>query len=423
MQTSARMGIKTKTTQYANRILILLIVLLLISQAGFAQRSDERTMQDFQKMGLTFFTDNEVKIIPSGEEMFKNLFEDVRNAKSYVYLDFFKFQEDSICNALFNILQDKVRQGVSIRVVYDSFANSHSAHPLSGKFVDRMRRAGIQIYPFDEMRFPWVNHLLHRNHHKIAVIDGRVAYSGGMNVADYYLHGRPNIGHWRDMHMRLTGNVVRGYEEVFAGMWYKLGKEYIYLPEEVEDYATGTKTIALVNRIPHVSPAIMRRTYSAAIDNAQEIVQIVNPYPTIFGEVKRSIFRAMRRGVKVQIMVSEKSDVDISGDVVGLEMHRLMKRGAEVYCYQGGFHHSKVMMVDGLFCTVGTANLNSRSLIWDYEVNAFVFDKGTTAELQDIFEKDKQQHCFMLTSETWKKWFPVRRRIKAGLSAICKKVM
>ena len=114
-------------------------------------------------------------------------------------------------------------------------------------------------------------------------------------------------------------------------------------------------------------------------------------------------------------MVSEKSDGQVNADVTGIEMKKLMNRGAEIYYYRGGFHHSKIMMVDGLFCTVGTTNLDARSLKFDYEVNSFIFSPETTMELQEIFRKDIEQHCYLLTPEMWKTLFPTGRRIRAHI--------
>ena len=166
----------------------------------------------------------------------------------------------------------------------------------------------------------------------------------------------------------------------------------------------------------------MRQTYCICIDNADRLVQIVNPYAMLFGEVRAALRRALERGVKVQFMVSTKSDGKVNDDVIGLEMRKLMKRGAEVYYYEDGFHHSKVMMIDSLFCTVGTTNLDARSLCFDYEVNAFIFDPATTHELQQIFHDD-MKHSTLLTPEVFKERFPLRRRIRSRIFTISKRFL
>ncbi|MBO7067299.1 MAG: cardiolipin synthase [Bacteroidaceae bacterium] len=381
-----------------------------------AQTSAERTIADFRRMGIPFYEGNEVRLLVTGEIKFQDMFPEIENAKRFIHMDYFKFQEDSICGVLFEILKRKASEGVKVRIVYDDFGNRCSDLPLTKEFLAGVRASGIEIEAFDKFHFPWINHVFHRDHHKITIIDGSVCYTGGMNVADYYLHGKPKVGEWRDMHVRLHGPIVDGYENIFARMWYVITGEFLHPDEFVgEDRSRDCVLIGLADRIPRISPAMMRKTYCSCIDNAQKLIQIVNPYPCLSNPVRRSLNKALARGVRVQFMVSEKSDGQANADVTGIEMRKLMKRGAEVYYYQGGFHHSKFMMIDSLFCTVGTTNLDARSLKFDYEVNSYIFSPETTAQLQQVFSKDVEERCYLLTPEKWKELFPGKRRIRARL--------
>ena len=152
-------------------------------------------------------------------------------------------------------------------------------------------------------------------------------------------------------------------------------------------------------------------------------MQIVNPYASLSDPIRAALRRALKRGVRVQFMVSAKSDGTVNDLLVGLEMKKLTDRGAEVYYYKGGFHHSKTMMVDSLLCTIGTTNLDARSLRYDYEVNAFIFDPTTTRILQDIFARDVAEHCDLLTPELWETLFPWNRRVKARFFMLAKRLM
>ena len=400
---------------------------LLFCLLGWSQNAAERTIRDFMRLGLPIYENNQVRILPTAEIKFRDLFQAVDEAEKYIYLDYFKFQQDSICGELLARLRRKVREGVEVRILFDSFGNKHSDLPLSDTLQARIRESGISIAAFDPVRFPWINHLMHRNHHKIAVIDGKVVYTGGMNVADYYLHGKPKVGKWRDMHIRMEGPTVEAYEEVFQKMWKRTLSDSPLKGEkhEASPLRGGLEgsPVAFASRWPRESPRIMRQAYCAAIDNAEHLVQIVNPYAMLFGEIRTSLRKALERGVRVQFMVSRKSDGRVNDDVIGLEMHKLMKRGAEVYYFESGFHHSKIMMIDSLFCTVGTTNLDARSLCFDYEVNAFIFDPATTGELQRIFADDAKNHCTLLTPEVWKERFPPRRRLRSHCFAIAKRFM
>ena len=146
----------------------------------------------------------------------------------------------------------------------------------------------------------------------------------------------------------------------------------------------------------------MRQTYIKSIDAAQDKIQIVNPYFTPIPSIKKAIKRALKRGVEVEIMIPGKSDIPFTPDAAFYTANKLRKKGAKIYVYNGGFHHSKIMMVDSLFCTVGSTNLNSRSLRYDYEVNAFIFDKETSHELSTMFEHDKLDST-LFTKEEYKK--------------------
>ena len=408
------------------RVLIFAFV-LLSCLPSWSENSAERTKRDFQKLGLTLYEGNQVTILPTAEIKFRDLFETVEKAEKYIYLDYFKFQQDSICRALLEKLRKKVQQGVEVKIVFDSFGNKSSDLPLSDTLQTQIREAGIEIAAFDPVRFPWINHLMHRDHHKIAVIDGKTVYTGGMNVADYYLHGKPKVGKWRDMHIRMEGPIVQAYEELFWKMYNTInktssqGKSSSALPSSSEE-RSGVGAV-FASRWPKESPRIMRQTYSIAIDNADHLVQIVNPYAGLFGEVRAALRRALERGVRVQFMVSTKSDGKVNDDVTGLEMRKLMNRGAEVYYFSGGFHHSKVMMIDSIFCTVGTTNLDARSLCFDYEVNAFIFDPVTTQKLQEIYYNDIEEHGTLLTPEVFKERFPLRRRIRSRIFTISKRFL
>ena len=158
--------------------------------------------------------------------------------------------------------------------------------------------------------------------------------------------------------------------------------------------------IGIINREPRVSNKIIRKFYVDAINDAQDSIKIINPYFTLTHSVKKALREALKRGVKVEIMLSAKSDIPLTPDCGFYNAHKLMRRGADVWIYEPGFHHTKIMMVDGKFCTLGSANLNARSLRWDYESNAVMLDPYTTREMNNLFERDKR-HSFKLTQETW----------------------
>lgn len=386
--------------------------LMIHPRDSIRMTSDTLVLRFLQESGVPISDTNKVKLLKSGREKFIDLFEAIRQARHHIHLEYFNFRNDSIANALFDLLAEKVKEGVKVRAMFDAFGNWSNNKPLKRRHLKKIREQGIEIVKFDPFRFPYINHAAHRDHRKIVVIDGEVAYTGGMNIADYYINGLPKIGTWRDMHMRLEGDVVNDLQEIFLTIWNKETKQNVggtaYFPAHPERSDSTNITIAIVDRTPKKNSRMLSHAYAMAIYSAQENVRIVNPYFVPTSSITKALRKTIDRGVKVEIMLSSASDIPFTPDAALYKVHKLMKRGAVVYLYNGGFHHSKIMMVDSLFCTVGTANLNSRSLRYDYETNAFIFDKQVTHELNEMFDADVT-HCTQLTPEFWKKRSPWKK--------------
>lgn len=380
--------------------------------------SDSLIVNDLRNKGIKFSNDNSIVLFNSGQKKYDDMFEAIRQARSSIHLEYFNFRNDSIANALFDLLAEKVKQGVEVRALFDAFGNMSNNRPLKKEHVQEIRKRGIELYEFDPIGFPWINHVFHRDHRKIVVIDGQIAYIGGMNVADYYIHGTEAVGSWHDMHCRIDGEEVNTLQMIFLKAWNKQTKQNVsgakyYRGISSPDYfnnlkldTTATafkKMVGIINREPHKTNRIMRQFYISCFENAKDTIKLINPYMSLTHSVKRAIKRALKRGVKLQVMMAEKSDIPMEPDASFYHLHWMMKRGADVYIYQDGFHHTKVIMVDGRLCTVGSCNLDARSLNWDYEANAVIVDKNTTAELSRLFDADKKK-SFLLTPERWDKW-------------------
>lgn len=401
-------------------ILIIFISGTIQSQATNTitqqKNSDSTLIAYLNNLGIETTSHNKLKLLKSGEEKFIDLFQKIEKAKHHVHLEYFNFRNDSIANALFELLAKKAKEGVEIRAIFDAFGNFSNNQPLKKKHLKDIREKGIEIVKFDPLRFPWINHVFHRDHRKIVVIDGKIGYTGGMNIADYYIEGLPEIGDWRDMHIRVEGTAVNYLQDIFLDMWNKCTKQeiggsaYYPLQNDTTSSCLWDKNVAIVDRYPRKDPKTMREVYAHAIENAENKVQIINPYFTPIKRIKKAIKRAVNKGVKVEVMIPGKSDIGFTPDAALYIANQLRKKGVDIYIYNGGFHHSKIMMIDSLYCTVGSTNLNSRSLRFDYEVNAFIFDKETTDELIQMFKED-QEDSVLLTAEMYKKRTPWKKFI------------
>lgn len=401
-----------------NMAIVLILICGFMSMHAQAQTADSLIVNQLRAKGVSFSSDNSVTLLMSGQEKFDDMFKAIRQARSSIHLEYFNFRNDSIANMLFDILAEKAKEGIEVRALFDGFGNTSNNRPLKTKHINDIRSKGIEIYEFNPVKFPYIDDVFNRDHRKIVVIDGKVAYTGGMNVADYYINGTEVVGEWHDMHCRIEGEEVNTLQTIFLRMWNKVTKQNIHGAKyyrglgDVSYFSglapdtcstSGNKMVGIINREPHVSSDIIRYFYINAINDAKDSIKIINPYFTLTGKLKRALRRAVKRGVKVEIMLSVKSDIPLTPDCGFYNAHKLMKHGCEIWMYKPGFHHTKIIMVDGQFCTVGSANLNARSLRFDYEENAVIIDKETTLQLIKLFNKEKQD-SFLLTPETWNEW-------------------
>lgn len=381
-------------------------------------RADSLIVKQLRKKGVRFSHNNSVTLLTTGQEKFDDLFKAIDQAKSSIHLEYFNFRNDSINNELIRHLAAKAKEGVEVRAIFDGFGNASNNRPMKKHNIEAIRKQGIEIYEFKPMEFPWLQDIFNRDHRKIVIIDGKIAYTGGMNVADYYIKGTEIVGSWHDMHCRIEGDEVNTLQKIFLRMWFLISGQKVYGAKYYRgitnaDYindlkkdtcrSAGNKMVGIINREPHVTKDIIRYFYINAINDAKDSIKLINPYFTLSHSLKKAFRNAIKRGVKVEILLSVKSDIPLTPDCGFFNAHQLMKAGCQIWLYKPGFHHTKIIMVDGQFCTVGSANLNARSLRWDREENAVIIDAYTTHELNQIFEQQKKD-SFLLTEEKWKQW-------------------
>ena len=399
----------------SKRWILVGLIFLFAPLFVLAGRIDSTIISYFGTQGIEVSDSNKVRFFYSGKEKFEDMFKAIKGARHSVNLEYFNFRNDSIAGLLFHILAQKAAEGVEVRALYDAFGNSSNNQPIKAQMHDSINALGIKLVKFDPIRFPWVNHIIPRDHRKIVVIDGKIAYTGGMNVADYYIEGIPEIGDWHDMHMHIEGPVVNELHEIFCRMWYKATKEYIagekYFPAKIT--SNDNQRLAIIDRHPLRSADAIRDLFAEMLNTAQHKVLLINPYFVPTHRVRKALKRAIDRGVDVQILLSAKSDIPLTPEASHYVGNNLAKRGAKVYLFHGGFHHTKIMMIDDLYCTVGSSNMDARSLRCDYEVNTVIFNKKTTQELTDLFNEQLKsstpmQKGYWGTRSTGKKfqgWF------------------
>ncbi|MDR2816261.1 MAG: cardiolipin synthase [Proteiniphilum sp.] len=342
---------------------------------------------------------NDVKLFTSGEEKFKHLFADIEKAEKHIHIEYYVLLDDELGLKLQQALVRKAKEGLEIRIIYDSFGSRKAKK----KFFEDFRKAGIETEPFLKLTLSALtSRLNYRTHRKIVIIDGRIGYVGGMNVADRYLKGL-GWGCWRDTHARIEGKGVQGLQSVFLIDWYFVSQTLItsrnYFPV-LENY--GECPMQIVNGGPLSEANEISYGIIQAIYDARKSIFIQTPYFLPPDAMIDALQAAAIKGVDVRVMISERSDVALAQKASNSYIRDMLRAGVKVYLYQKGFLHSKMMVLDGSLTLVGSANFDSRSFEQNFEVEAFIYDKKLGAQADDIFMED-QRFSTPVSMREWSK--------------------
>ena len=370
------------------------------SRDSIALTSDSLVLRFLSESGIPISDNNKVRLLKSGREKFIDLFSAIRDAKHHIHLEYFNFRNDSIANALFDLLAEKVKEGVEVRAMFDAFGNWSNNKPLKKRHLKKIREQGIEIVKFDPFTFPYINHAAHRDHRKIAVIDGCVGFIGGMNIADRYVRGT-EWGSWRDTHFRIEGSGAAGLQASFLSDWSATTKRHIAGAEYYPAAERHTDDILqIVPSGPFGKWRALLQADSYAVSNARKRIWIQTPYYLPSDVLNSALQVAALAGIDVRLMLPARSD----SKVVDLASHSylddMMKAGVKILFYKPGFLHSKLLIIDDMLSVIGSANMDFRSFEHNFEVNAFVYDREFTARMAGVFEDDASR-CHALTPGEW----------------------
>ena len=339
---------------------------------------------------------NEVEIFGDGEEKFKALKRELEKAKHHIHLEYYIVNDDNIGREIKDILIRKSNEGVKVRFIIDKMGSIK----LSRSYIRELRENGVTVEMYSYFLAPlfrFINtQINYRNHRKIVVIDGKVAFTGGMNIGDEYL-GKGKLGYWRDTHMMIKGDGVLGLQGIFLDDFLTIEKasnSYSFFGEDFDKYfpasiGRGNKVMQLVKSGPESEfPSIMQGIIKM-IFMAKESIYIVSPYFVPTESVMEAIKIAALGGVKVKIVFPKKWDHAVVYFASKTYLQELVECGVEVYSYRDdAFIHSKIITVDSKICSVGTANMDRRSYELNYEVNCVFYDEEITKRLEDIIKED-----------------------------------
>lgn len=353
------------------------------------------------------FAGNKIKIYTTGEEKMAELFEAIEKAIHHVHLQYFKIEDDQIGNQLLDLLARKAKEGVKVRVIYDDAA----CWKVDKEFYERMKEEGIEVRGFLKVRFPiFANKINYRNHRKVVVIDGYTGFIGGMNIADRYIHGL-KWGNWRDTHMKITGRAVYGLQSSFLLDWFFVDQTLVssrdYFPE-IGDYGDVTIQIATSGPTDHWHNIMQAILF--ALTNAKEYIYIQTPYFLPTDSIMQAFKACALADVDIRLMLPEDADVPMVRSASRSFLKEIMEAGVKVYFYKKGFLHSKAIVWDDYFSTIGSTNIDFRSFEHNFEINAFMYDENTAKDLKRIFLTDQQDSIRIRLKEWIKR--PLTERCK-----------
>lgn len=392
---------KRKLPQYIAKNLITLFkpideaqekLIKMMANRSKLQRDDLMTLL-YRNSKSLLTVNNKVKIYHQGKEKFDDLLKDIKEAKTFIHLQYFIWRShDKLGKKLKQLLIEKAKEGVEVKILYDY---SGCFLTLGRGYIRALRKAGILIYPFFNYLSSFKAHTLnYRNHRKIAVIDGKIAYTGGMNVGQEYIDGGKKYKTWRDTHMRFEGDSVNILEAIFAIDWYNtVPQEDIF---DKKYFPTLSEKFGLTGDLPvqfptsgydSPWPAIMH-LYFNFITLAEKNITIVSPYFIPEQSLLVALKTAAMRGIKVTVLMAGVYDNPMPYWAAFSYFEELLKSGVRIFQYQKGFLHAKILSCDGRMCTLGTANFDIRSLRLNYEVNAVFYDEQLTKEIDQQINKD-----------------------------------
>ena len=347
------------------------------------------------------YKNTETTYYPSGEKMFRSMRRELQKAEKYIFLEFFIIEEGYMWGQILDILSRKAAEGVTVKVMYDGMCELST---LTADYCRRLQSVGIDAKPFSPIRPFLSSHYNYRDHRKIIVIDGKVAFTGGVNLADEYINRIERFGHWKDTGIMIKGDAVRSFTLMFLQMWNTVRgscdyNEYLgdngeaFTPDDPSGYVIPFSDCPL--DIDKVGETV----YMDILNRAGSYVHIMSPYLVLDGELEKAIRYAAERGVDVSLIMPGIPDKISAYALAKSHFKRLLDSGVRLYLYTPGFVHAKVFVSDDVKAVVGTINLDYRSLYHHFECAAYLYNTKCIPEIEQDFQETLSE-CSQVTYET-----------------------
>lgn len=332
-------------------------------------------------------SNNAVQIFKNGEQKFPDLIESLKNAKHHIHMEYYIIDDDEIGNKIIDILCDRSQSGIEVRVIIDALGSNN----LQSKTIKKLKLSGVEIHEYHPVIFTLLaNRVNYRDHRKIVVIDGKIGYVGGINIADRYINSDKTERYWRDTHCKIEGEAVYSLQILFILNWYFMSK--ILLHPDIEYFPVmemkGDVLTSIISSDPDSDNPNLMEGYFSMINTAKEEILIMTPYFIPNESVLTALKTSAKGGVRVKLLMPAEPDSVFVHSASLTYMGELLRNDIEVYLYKKGMVHAKVMIIDEELSTIGTANMDYRSFDNNAEVNAVFFDQQIASELKEHFLKD-----------------------------------
>lgn len=358
--------------------------------------------------GLPLYDGTSTKYLSPGEDFLPYLLEELEKAEKYIFIEFFIIAEGEMWNKVHSVLKEKAQNGVEIKIIFDDFG---SIKRQKKGFLTKLRAEKIQVAAFNPIN-PFMNIFMNnRDHRKIVVIDGKTAFTGGINIGDEYINKEERCGYWLDSAVMIKGKAVKSFLAMFCAMWeFTTGKRI-----RIKNYIAESNLKEDGFVLPYCDGPLQPNNpaeglYMQILGTAQKYVYIMTPYLIIDNNMKNALTMAAKAGIDVRIITPSVPDKWYVHPVTRYNYLELLESGVKIYEFTPGFVHSKIFVSDDKVATVGTVNMDYRSFVFHFECGAWICNNNTVFDIREHFKNTLEQ-CKEITLELWKKQ-PLKSRFK-----------
>lgn len=368
---------------------------------AFAKEPITKEMSYLNNLGWQTFDNTTSHFITSGMEKLELLLEDLKKAEDFIFMEYFIITKGEMFNQMFDILIDKAKNGVKVKVIYDDFGSSDK---LPRNFKKTMKNAGIEVIAFNPMRLHINFAMNYRDHRKIVVIDGKIGYTGGINIGDEYINKKERFGYWHDAAIRIEGEAVFSLTTTFLEIWsFSKREDNPNFQEYYRNYKVESDGLVLpFADSPLDNDETTRNVYLYLIGRAKKRIWVATPYLILDNELITALKLAALSGVDVSIIIPHIPDKKLVYIVTQSYIPELVRAGVKVYRFTPGFIHSKLIIIDDDAGIVGTSNLDFRSLYLHFENNILIYNTNSLKDMHKYFTETLSL-CSLVTKNNLKK--------------------